>query len=292
MASELQKPTKKNRGFYVKMRILHKSRQPEKSLFFKYYKWVLWCSFTLYFLTSFFISNKPIPLTKTRVSGSQSSLASRVLFESVNKTSHKSKPNPASFKDLKIYIYELPSGYNEDWLSNKRCSNHLFASEVAIHRALMNSYDLRTFDPYEADFFFVPVYVSCNFSTVNGFPAIDHARSLLSSAIQLISTNYPFWNRSLGSDHIFVASHDYGACFHAMEDRAIDDGIPEFLKNSIILQTFGVNYKHPCQDIENVLIPPYIPPECTEDPRESSVERESRHHGLFQGQNGGPPQKH
>ncbi|XVE59023.1 hypothetical protein DITRI_Ditri05aG0011300 [Diplodiscus trichospermus] len=125
----------------------------------------------------------------------------------------------------------------------------------------MNTYDLRTFDPYEADFFFVPVYVSCNFSTVNGFPAIGHARSLIYSAIQHISANYPFWNRSLGSDHIFVASHDFGACFHTMEDRAIDDGIPEFLKNSIILQTFGVNYKHPCQDVENVLIPPYIPPE-------------------------------
>ncbi|XP_022753882.1 probable glucuronoxylan glucuronosyltransferase IRX7 [Durio zibethinus] len=243
------------------MRILHNGRQSEKSLFFKYYKWVLWFSFTLYFLTSLFISNKSISWSKTRVSGSQSSLASRILLESVNKTSHKSKPNPASFKDLKIYIYDLPSGYNEDWLSNKRCSNHLFASEVAIHRALMNTYDLRTFNPYEADFFFVPVYVSCNFSTVNGFPAIGHARSLLSSAIQYISTNHPFWNRSLGSDHIFVASHDYGACFHAMEDRAIDDGIPEFLKNSIILQTFGVKYKHPCQDVENVLIPPYIPPE-------------------------------
>ncbi|OMO82860.1 Exostosin-like protein [Corchorus capsularis] len=260
MASELQNPSsKRNRGFYVKMRILHKGRQHERSLFFKYYKWVLWFSFTLYFLTSFFISNKSIPLSKTRVSGSK---ASRVLFESVNKTNHKSKPqNPASFKDLKIFIYELPSQYNEDWLSNKRCSNHLFAAEVAIHRALMNTYDLRTFDPYEADFFFVPVYVSCNFSTVNGFPAIGHARSLLSSAVQLISSTYPFWNRSQGSDHIFVASHDYGACFHAMEDRAIADGIPEFMKNSIVLQTFGVNYKHPCQDVENVLIPPYIPPE-------------------------------
>ncbi|KAG4113674.1 hypothetical protein ERO13_D13G238500v2 [Gossypium hirsutum] len=253
------------------MRTLHKGRQSEKSLFFKYYKWVLWFSFTLYFLTSFFITNKPLPLSKTRVSGSKSSLASRVLFESVNKTRHKSKPkNPAAFKDLKIFIYELPSEYNEDWLSNKRCSNHLFASEVAIHRALMNTYDLRTFDPYEADFFFVPVYVSCNFSTVNGFPAIGHARSLISSAIQLISSNYPFWNRTQGSDHIFVASHDYGACFHAMEDRAIDDGIPDFMKNSIILQTFGVNYKHPCQDVEHVVIPPYIPPESVRNTLEKS----------------------
>lgn len=116
---------------------------------------------------------------------------------------------------LKIYVYELPTRYNTDWLTNERCSNHLFASEVAIHKALINS-DVRTFDPFEADFFFVPVYVSCNFSAVNGFPAIGHARSLISSAIQLISSEFPFWNRSSGSDHVFVASHDFGSCFHTL----------------------------------------------------------------------------
>lgn len=116
---------------------------------------------------------------------------------------------------MKIYVYDLPPKYNSEWLSNDRCSTHLFASEVAIHRALLTS-DVRTLDPREADFFFVPVYVSCNFSTTNGFPAIGHARSLLLSAVQLISSEHPFWNRSSGSDHVFVASHDYGACFHAM----------------------------------------------------------------------------
>lgn len=116
---------------------------------------------------------------------------------------------------MKIYVYDLPPKYNSEWLSNERCSTHLFASEVAIHRALLTS-DVRTLDPREADFFFVPVYVSCNFSTTNGFPAIGHARSLLLSAVQLISSEHPFWNRSSGSDHVFVASHDYGACFHAM----------------------------------------------------------------------------
>ena len=45
---------------------------------------------------------------------------------------------------------------------------------------------------------------------------------------------------------------------------AIEEGIPEFMKNSIILQTFGVNYKHPCQEAEHVVIPPYIPPESVQ----------------------------
>lgn len=45
---------------------------------------------------------------------------------------------------------------------------------------------------------------------------------------------------------------------------AIEAGIPEFMKKSIILQTFGVNYKHPCQEAEHVVIPPYIPPESVQ----------------------------
>ncbi|PWA89067.1 exostosin-like protein [Artemisia annua] len=153
--------------------------------------------------------------------------------------------------------------YNTDWLKNARCSSHLFASEVAIHKALSNS-NVRTFDPSLANFFFVPVYVSCNFSTINGFPIITHAREVLSSAVDLISKEHPFWNRTNGSDHVFVASHDYGACFHAMEDRAVAGGIPKFMKNSIVLQTFGVKYWHPCQDVENVVIPPYVCPDKVE----------------------------
>lgn len=122
-------------------------------------------------------------------------------------------------------MYDLPPKYNNEWLSNERCKTHLFASEVAIHKALLTT-NFRTLNPTEADFFFVPVYVSCNFSTINGFPAIGHARSLLASAVQLISTEYPFWNRSQGVDHVFVASHDYGACFHAM----VSDRVQKTLK--------------------------------------------------------------
>ncbi|KZV45170.1 hypothetical protein F511_11770 [Dorcoceras hygrometricum] len=78
--------------------------------------------------------------------------------------------------------------------------------------------EFRTSDPWEADLFFVPVYVSCNFSSVNGFPAIGHARSLMASTVRLLSSNFPFWNLSRGSDHVFIASHDFGSCFHTIMD--------------------------------------------------------------------------
>ncbi|CAA2955778.1 probable glucuronoxylan glucuronosyltransferase IRX7 [Olea europaea subsp. europaea] len=252
------------KGFYVRMRLLQNNtrhyRNADKSNFCsRYFKWILWFSLSFYFFSSFLITNnKPTnSISRNTVSKTKHS---RALIEELSLL--KSTHNPQdTLKGMKVYVYDLPSKYNTDWLSNERCSSHLFASEVAIHKILMNNNDIRTLDPWEADFFFVPVYVSCNFSTVNGFPAIGHARSLISSAIQLISSELPFWNRSSGSDHVFVASHDFGSCFHTLEDVAVADGVPEVLKNSIILQTFGVKYKHPCQEVENVVIPPYVSPE-------------------------------
>lgn len=244
------------KSFNVRMKLLRSRHGKTETPFcVRYFKWILWFSLSFYFFATSLGNHRPATSSlKTIISQPQQLSVSGVPSDAAVLR------QPRSLKDLRVYIYELPSKYNSDWLSNHRCGSHLFASEVAIHKALIKS-DVRTFDPSVADFFFVPVYVSCNFSTVNGFPAIGHARGILSSAVEFISSELPFWNRSNGSDHVFVASHDYGACFHAMENKAVADGIPEFMKNSIVLQTFGVKYRHPCQDVENIVIPPYVSPE-------------------------------
>ncbi|KAI7737283.1 hypothetical protein M8C21_020040, partial [Ambrosia artemisiifolia] len=257
--ADLHRSAKKRNGFYVKMKFFPpKNSKPENYFIIKYFKWFLWFSLSFYFFAKFLNNHETDTHTHTHTAVLKTTIINHSHHALTESIFRQHKHN--ILNDLKVYVYELPSRYNTDWLSNERCRNHLFASEVAVHRALMDS-DVRTFDPTNADFFFVPVYVSCNFSTVNGFPAIGHARTLLSSAVDFISSELPFWNRSNGSDHVFVASHDYGACFHAMEDRAIANGIPEFMKNSIILQTFGVKYSHPCQNVEHIVIPPYISPE-------------------------------
>ncbi|KAG9441726.1 hypothetical protein H6P81_017580 [Aristolochia fimbriata] len=248
---------------------------------YRYLKWCLWVSLGLYLFSSYLLGSsssgaaKLTSLHKTTFATPSSSFLSRAIIESEpppfdhgtvaaeeeeEEEEEEEVAVPASMRDLKVYVYDLPAAYNEDWAADPRCGNHLFAAEVAIHRALLGSRRFRTLDPWEADFFFVPVYVSCNFSAANGFPAIGHARALLASAVRLISADLPFWNRSRGADHVFAATHDFGACFHTLEDVAIADGIPSFLKNSIILQTFGVESAHPCQDVENVVIPPYVSP--------------------------------
>ncbi|KAL1558172.1 putative glucuronoxylan glucuronosyltransferase irx7 [Salvia divinorum] len=249
------------------MRLFHgprSSRNQDKGFCYRYFKWILWFSISFYFFSSFLITRHKPTSSISRTTVSQNKASRALIEEPFNKTHGKWPLN-----GMKVYVYELPSKFNSDWLANERCSSHLFAAEVAIHRALLSS-DIRTFEPWEADFFFVPVYVSCNFSTVNGFPAIGHARSLISAAIDLVSLQLPFWNRSRGADHVFVASHDFGSCFHTLEDVAIADGVPKFLKNSIVLQTFGVKYEHPCQDVEHEVIPPYISPESVRSTLEES----------------------
>jgi len=92
MVLEVKRPTMSNnrRGFYVRMKLLHRhaglqQQEKKKNLCFKYYKWLLWFSLLLYFLSSCFFTHKPIPLSKTHVSESKT-VVSRALFESSNST--------------------------------------------------------------------------------------------------------------------------------------------------------------------------------------------------------------
>lgn len=114
---------------------------------------------------------------------------------------------------LKVFVYELPSKYNKKILQkDQRCLTHMFAAEIFMHRFLLSS-PVRTLNPEEADWFYTPVYSTCDL-TPNGLPLPFKSPRMMRSAIQLISSNWPYWNRTEGADHFFVVPHDFGACFH------------------------------------------------------------------------------
>ena len=114
---------------------------------------------------------------------------------------------------LKVFVYELPSKYNKKILQkDPRCLNHMFAAEIFMHRFLLSS-PVRTLNPEEADWFYTPVYTTCDL-TPNGLPLPFKSPRMMRSAIQLISSNWPYWNRTEGADHFFLVPHDFGACFH------------------------------------------------------------------------------
>jgi hypothetical protein len=114
---------------------------------------------------------------------------------------------------LKVFIYDLPSKYNKRIATkDPRCLHHMFAAEIFMHRFLLSS-AVRTLNPEEADWFYTPVYTTCDL-TPAGLPLPFKSPRMMRSAIQFISNKWPFWNRTDGADHFFVVPHDFGACFH------------------------------------------------------------------------------
>jgi hypothetical protein len=114
---------------------------------------------------------------------------------------------------LKVYIYELPTKYNKKMVAkDSRCLSHMFAAEIFMHRFLLSS-ATRTMNPEEADWFYTPVYTTCDL-TPWGHPLPFKSPRIMRSAVQFISSHWPYWNRTDGADHFFVVPHDFGACFH------------------------------------------------------------------------------
>lgn len=143
-----------------------------------------------------------------------------------------------------IYIYDLPQ-YTTKLLQNRvnrhecfyrRFDNHnktemasgVYLLESYLHEILLQS-PHRTLDPEEADFYYVPVYHTCYMYPVWGFsdtfwysqgPHFNRplqASHMLLEAKRHIQRTYPFWNRSKGKDHVWLANHDEGACWWPSE---------------------------------------------------------------------------
>eukprot|EP00201_Polytomella_parva_P010230 CAMPEP_0175052758 /NCGR_PEP_ID=MMETSP0052_2-20121109/8536_1 /TAXON_ID=51329 ORGANISM="Polytomella parva, Strain SAG 63-3" /NCGR_SAMPLE_ID=MMETSP0052_2 /ASSEMBLY_ACC=CAM_ASM_000194 /LENGTH=353 /DNA_ID=CAMNT_0016317195 /DNA_START=180 /DNA_END=1237 /DNA_ORIENTATION=- len=95
---------------------------------------------------------------------------------------------------VKVYVYELPPSMNT-WQRITRVDRPLM--HLIWHR-LVNS-GVRTVNGNEADYFFVP------FSLRNG-----QSVRQLSAVLMYIRTEFPFWDKSEGKNHIFVSSDEFG----------------------------------------------------------------------------------
>ncbi|URE21067.1 Exostosin family [Musa troglodytarum] len=132
---------------------------------------------------------------------------------------------------FKVFVYELPSKYNKDVVEkDPRCLNHMFAAEIFMHRFLLTS-PVRTLIPEKADWFYIPVYSTCDL-TKNGLPLPFRSPQMMRSAIQLVASNWLYRNRAEGADHFFIVPHDFGACFHYQEEIAIEHGIMPLLQRA------------------------------------------------------------
>lgn len=181
---------------------------------------------------------------------------------------HSSRPSaPSIGLAPRVYVYEVPPDYNMLLLARRlvpeACalrtygkgngpawSSNLYGAEIALHEALLSS-PHRTLDPERAHYFYVPVYVGCFVSEFNrpyprhwlcdechrGKPAdLASLRALRwqRRLLHWIRGVMPFWNRSSGSDHMWPAFHDEGACYAPVE-----------LQQAIILTHWGRRHTRP-----------------------------------------------
>uniref|UniRef100_A0A0E0M610 Exostosin GT47 domain-containing protein n=1 Tax=Oryza punctata TaxID=4537 RepID=A0A0E0M610_ORYPU len=146
---------------------------------------------------------------------------------------------------LKVYVYDLPPKYNKNIVAkDSRCLSHMFATEIFMHRFLLSS-AIRTLNPDEADWFYTPVYTTCDL-TPWGHPLTTKSPRMMRSAIKFISKYWPYWNRTEGADHFFV------------EAKAIERGILPVLRRATLVQTFGQK-NHACLKDGSITVPPYTP---------------------------------
>jgi hypothetical protein len=87
----------------------------------------------------------------------------------------------------------------------------------------------RTFDPEDADFFYVPVYLTCFVWPVLGWadypyyyaPTVNarpmHVTNMLLEVKRWLQKHMPWWDRRGGRDHIWLMPHDEGACYMPTE---------------------------------------------------------------------------
>ncbi|EFJ52271.1 acetylglucosaminyltransferase [Volvox carteri f. nagariensis] len=147
---------------------------------------------------------------------------------------------PTQMRPL-IYVYDMPPAYHSRMLQYRIGSDACmwrrfseandtyllsmtYSVEVYLHEMMLQS-EHRTFDPEEADFFYVPMYITCFMWPVMGWADFPwwhaplahtrpmHVSNMILEAYEWLSTTFPWWNRRGGRDHIWLMAPDEGACY-------------------------------------------------------------------------------
>lgn len=110
---------------------------------------------------------------------------------------------------LKIYVYphKADDAFANIFLPVVFEPSGNYASESYFKKVLMQSHFI-THDPTEADLFFLPFSIARlrHDSRVN----VGGIQDFIKEYISNISQKYPYWNRTNGADHFYVACHSAG----------------------------------------------------------------------------------
>lgn len=171
----------------------------------------------------------------------------------------------------KVYVYELPPMFNTIPYRKIQADKHAWkyyryqSAEVYLHQRFLLDTSIRVMNPNDADLFLVPIYVSTLLSgSSHDLKRRERTRSIFLKGIEWLRTRHPFWDRYQGSDHMFVFTHDQGACMDIRSERngetPLAREVTHVLRNSIHLSTMGDKTSDCFNEDRDVVIPPMIDP--------------------------------
>ncbi|GKD86140.1 probable glycosyltransferase, partial [Tanacetum coccineum] len=125
-------------------------------------------------------------------------------------------------KRFRIYVYEEG---DPPIFHNAPCYGILGLEGIFINDMEISGF--RTMDPEKAHVYFLPfsIITLINYVYTVGSSNWDPMYNTVRDYINVINHKYPYWNRSLGADHLMFACHDWGP--------KISSSIPHLYKNSI-----------------------------------------------------------
>lgn len=108
---------------------------------------------------------------------------------------------------FKIFVYEE----GEPPLFHYGPCRDIYSLEGILLGLIEKNTRFRTYNPDEAHVYFLP------FSVVKILEHLFHPirrdkavlERVIGDYVRIISTKYPYWNRSLGADHLMLSCHDW-----------------------------------------------------------------------------------
>jgi len=159
---------------------------------------------------------------------------------------------------MRFYLYNLPARYNIEPEKDKRCHTSMFAAEPYLFHSL-SKHPLRTQQALEADFFYVPLHSMCIKQKQKKYPDLLQNKKLFEQGILHVQTNWPYWRRNYGTDHIFTAVHDFSTCFAWREPENKRMRYDFGTKNATFLVYSGDVSTKCFRQSQDIVIPPFVP---------------------------------
>ena len=110
-------------------------------------------------------------------------------------------------KRFKVYVYEE----GEPPLFHNGPCKSIYSTEGNFIHLLEINNQFRTKKPEKAHVFFLPLSVVMMVHYVYRRDSHDFGpiRHTMRDYVKVISSKYPYWNRSLGADHFMLSCHDW-----------------------------------------------------------------------------------